>query len=134
MNMYSFFGWAAPVEDLPIRNAEGPTLQSLDSVELSAVGRAIVTVLSQTYRSSEKCPQGLIDLPVTGVSQLMSTIPGLRTLDADAMHVGDVSRLAEYMLTKRPDLFDEAIAVLSEEYPAGANALETIRKEARGGL
>jgi hypothetical protein len=50
------------------------------------------------------------------------------------MHEGDVSRLADYLLSKSPDLFDDAVASLADQYPNGALVLETIRKEASGGL
>ncbi len=69
-------------------------------------------------------PCGLLSISARGLSQLMNVIPGLRTLDADAMNGGDVERLCDYVRTRLPTVFMEVVDRLSEEWPDAASVLE----------
>jgi hypothetical protein len=132
MNMENLFGWATSAESLPIGDIEGATLQSLDHRHIAEIGRRFLIELAKASSVEEHCPSGLLNIPVNGMSQLMNAVPGLRTLDADAMNAADVARIADYLLMKKPRVFDAVLNDLNEAWPAATDALRAIREGASG--
>ena len=124
MNPFHLFGRSPSTEDLPILNADGPTLASLDHAQLAEAGRSLLIGLSRAIQTHLEKPRGLLSMPVAPLSQLMVSIPGLRTLDPDAMNAADVSRLAAYTRGKHPAVFEDAMMSLAEDWPAAAMALQ----------
>jgi hypothetical protein len=124
MNIWNFLTHAASTEILPPRYEEGSTFASLDHAELAAIAHEMLNGIARMSHMPVAEPCGLLSIPARGLSQLMNVIPGLRTLDADAMNAGDVERVCDYVRTRLPTLFVEVVDRMGEEWPDAASVVQ----------
>jgi hypothetical protein len=124
MNIWNFLTHGASTEILPPRYEEGSTFASLDHKELAEIAHQMLQGMARASHVPLAEPAGLLSIPARGLSQLMNAIPGLRTLDADAMNAGDVERLCDYVRMRLPTLFVDVVERMSQEWPDAASVLE----------
>jgi len=124
MNIWNFLTRGASTEILPSRYDEGDTFASLDHKSLAEIAHQLLQGIARLSHVPISRPVGLLSLPAQGLSQLMNAIPGLRTLDADAMNAGDVERLADYVRMHLPIVFMDVVEQMDSGLPEAAAVLE----------
>jgi hypothetical protein len=124
MNIWNFLTHGASTEILPPRYDEGDTFSSLDHKSLSEIAHQLLQGMTRVSHVPISQPMGLLSMPAQGLAQLMNVIPGLRTLDADAMNAGDVERLADYVRMHLPIVFMDVVERMDNGWPDAAAVLE----------